>query len=81
MSHLRQTNHGIVENKNVKEKRLKELKITFLEQKYSKLLIESSIFTAKEISLENLRQPKMPKMRNQFLSLLHVIPTIQTFSL
>ena len=32
----------IVENKNVKEKRFKELKKTLLEQKYPRLLIEAS---------------------------------------
>ena len=44
----------IVENENVKEKRFKGLKQTFLEQKYPKLLIEASILKVKETPLEIL---------------------------
>ena len=51
----------IVENENVKEKRFKGLKQTFLEQKHPKLLIEASILKAKEKPLEILGQPKTAK--------------------
>ena len=51
----------IAENENVKEKRFKGLKQTFLEQKHPKLLIEASILKAKEKPLEILGQPKTAK--------------------
>ena len=46
----------IVENENVKEKCIKELKKRLLKQKYPASLIEASIKKAKEIPLEVLRQ-------------------------
>ena len=45
----------IVENKNIKEKCLKELKKTLLEQKCPKSVIEASMLRAKEILPESLR--------------------------
>ena len=81
ISHLRQTTHDfvtnipfslarrictIVENENVKEKRLKELKKTLIEEKYPKSLIEASILRAKETPSEILSQPKTAKNENIF---------------
>ena len=43
------------------KKRFKELKKTYLEQKYSKSLIEASILKVKKIPLEILRQPETTK--------------------
>ena len=45
----------IVDNENIKEKRLKELKTTLLEQKCPKSVIEVSMLRAKEIFSESLR--------------------------
>ena len=45
----------IVEDKNIKEKCLKELKKTLLEQKCPKSVIEASMLRAKEILPESLR--------------------------
>ena len=45
-------------------KRSKESKKIFLEQKYSKSIIEAGILKSKEIPLEVLRQQKATKMRN-----------------
>ena len=63
----------IVENENVKEKRFKKLKRTLLEQKYPNWLIEASVWRAKEIPLEILRQPKTAKIEE-------IIPFVYTYN-
>ena len=50
---------------------LLEMKKKKKKKKYPKLLIEGSIMKVKKIPLEVLGQPKTPKVRKLFLSLIH----------
>ena len=61
-------------------KRSNESKKIFLEQKYSKSIIEAGILKSKEIPLEVLRQQKATKMRKLFLSLLRTIQQCKSSS-